>query len=434
MLDMNHLTAILLSAKGSQKMEGTVPLTGSKSESNRALLLQSLSGGAVQVKNLSEANDTTLMQQALAQIPQNTEIAQQQQPTTIDVGPAGTVMRFMTALLAISPGRYILTGSERMQQRPISVLVDAFQQLGADISYLGQPGFPPLAIHGSFEQNSPKVSIPGNISSQYLSALLLIAPALPLGLELKITGMLTSKPYLTMTLDMLTASGIQYRYQDDTISIAPQAFRPTTLEIEPDWSAASYWYSILALADEGQIFLPGLKQNSLQGDRAIAELMERFGVKTTFLPEGIQLDKTMESAIQDPRAETDLVDCTACPDLAQTLIVCAAALQKDLSFTGLHTLRIKETDRIAALQAEIAKFGVKLVENGAVYHLKTAGFFHPETLSIDTYEDHRMAMAFAPLALVFDNIQINDPGVVDKSYPQFYTHLASMGFLLDNVQ
>lgn len=433
MLDVNRQKSILLSAINGLKAQGTVQLTGSKSESNRALLLQSLSGGGIQVKNLSEANDTTLMQQALAQTPHHAENTQHQ-PVTIDVGPAGTVMRFMTALLAISPGRYILTGSERMQQRPISVLTDALQQLGANITYLGHTGFPPLAINGSFKQRSTRISVPGHISSQYLSALLLIAPALPLGLTLQITGMLTSKPYLTMTLDMLTAAGIHYTYQDNIITIAPQAFRPTTLEIEPDWSAASYWYSLLALANEGQqLFLPGLKENSLQGDRVIAELMKRFGVQTTFLPEGIQLEKTQVSP-SSKHAANDLIDCTSCPDLAQTLVVCAAALQQDLRFTGLHTLRIKETDRIAALQTEIAKFGVQLVEDGDTYQLKTAGFFHPESLTIDTYEDHRMAMAFAPLALIFDTIRINDPGVVDKSYPHFYTHLSSMGFLLDSGQ
>jgi len=396
---------------------GTVPLTGSKSESNRALLLNKLSGGRIKVLNLSEADDTRLMAQALEQI-RNDRAA----VTTIDIGPAGTVMRFMTAILAISEGNYILTGSERMKQRPIGLLVRALQDLGARITYIENPDYPPLAIDGGFEQITDETLIAGDVSSQYLSALLMIAPVLPRGLRLKIKGQLTSRPYLNMTLDMLAQVGIGHDWQGDTIAIKPQKFQTSTLAVEPDWSAASYWYSLLALSRSGEFFLPGLRTDSLQGDRAIADIMQDFGISSTFTSEGVLIKKVTGKSTENP-----LLDFTECPDLAQTVIACAAALKKDMSFTGLHTLRIKETDRIAALQQEIAKFGVKLVDRNPIYHLQTQDWFIPEQLTIDTYDDHRMAMAFAPLAQVFDRIHIKNPRVVEKSYPDFWVHLQTMG-------
>lgn len=400
-----------------EPLAGTVPLTGSKSESNRALLLHKLSGGRVNVLNLSEADDTRLMAQALEQIQAG------QTSTTIDIGPAGTVMRFMTALLSISKGSFVLTGSERMKQRPIGLLVEALQALGARISYIEKAGFPPLAIEGGFEQIAGEVQIAGDISSQYLSALLMIAPKLPQGLRLNISGPLTSRPYLTMTLDMLKHAGIDYDWKGDTISIAPQQFQATSLLVEPDWSASSYWYSLLALSRSGELFLPGLRSDSLQGDRAIANIMNHFGIVSTFSGEGVLIKKT-----GSPGTEKILLDFTECPDLAQTVIACAAALKIDMSFTGLHTLRIKETDRISALQQEIAKFGTRLRDEDPYFHLETDGWYRPENLSIDTYEDHRMAMAFAPLAKVFDEVNIKNPKVVEKSYPDFWIHLQTMGF------
>lgn len=407
-------------------LNGTVRLTGSKSESNRALLLRALSKGAVQVQNLSDADDTRLMEESLAAADRGAQLDTEQ---PIDVGPAGTVMRFMAAYLAISPsGRYRLSGSRRMHERPIGLLVDALRQLGADITYTDRAGYPPLSISGGFEQQTNRITIPGNVSSQYVSALLLIAPALPQGLRLQIDGVLTSQPYVTMTLDMLSAAGIQNTWEGDTIEIQPQAFAPSQLSVEPDWSAASYWYSLLALAESGTLLLSGLRKNSLQGDRMIATMMEPFGIRSTFRTDGVLLEKKSDStggpSIFNP---TNPLDFTACPDIAQSVIICAAALRKDLSVTGLHTLRIKETDRIAALQQEIGKFGVQLIEDGSFFHLRTGGFNNSTQPVFDTYEDHRMAMAFAPLALVFDGIQINDPGVVKKSYPDFWVHLQSMG-------
>ncbi|GGG86067.1 3-phosphoshikimate 1-carboxyvinyltransferase [Parapedobacter pyrenivorans] len=405
-----------------KSLSGNVPLTGSKSESNRALIIQALSGGNVTIENLSAAADTVTLQRALAA----STAADGKIETVIDIGPAGTAMRFLTAYLSINGGQATLTGSERMKQRPIGILVDALNTLGAHIQYAGATGYPPLAIDGAFKQETAHVRIKGNVSSQYLSALLLIASALPQGLELQIEGELTSRPYLTMTLDMLAEAGIQHQWNGDRITIAPQATKPCRLTVEPDWSAASYWYAMVALAEDANLFLPNLKKNSLQGDAAIKDIMVHFGVASTFEDGGLRIQKTTSVH----QAEETLFDFTECPDLAQTVIVCAAVQRRNLSFTGLHTLKIKETDRIAALQNELGKFGVKLVEVGKVYHLVTEGLFRPQHLTIETYEDHRMAMAFAPLALLFDGVQINEPDVVEKSYPDFWKHLKQHGFIL----
>lgn len=407
-----------------RSLNGTVQLTGSKSESNRALIIEALGSGNVKIDNLSEAADTVTLQQALEAV----AAADEGTETRIDIGPAGTAMRFLTAYLTLTTsGRhYRLTGSERMKKRPIGMLVDALKTLGADIRYAGQSGYPPLIIRGGLTQQTTVVRIKGDVSSQYLSALLLIAGALPNGLELQIEGELTSRPYLTMTLDMLAEAGISHQWKGNTISIAPQKAIPCQLVIEPDWSAASYWYAMAALAEKADLQLPNLKQHSLQGDAAIASIMTHFGVTSAFGTGGLRIQKTRS----DAPGGTAPLDFTACPDLAQTVIVCAAAQRRNLSFTGLHTLRIKETDRIAALQCELGKIGVQLIADGPVYHLRTEGMFQPTGLAIDTYEDHRMAMAFAPLAMLFNNIKINEPDVVEKSYPDFWKHLKQQGFVI----
>lgn len=404
-------------------IKGRVQLTGSKSESNRALMLRELSQGVVDIKNLSAADDTRLMLKALEQLQ---GAAESDGTCVLNIGPAGTVMRFMTAMLAIRPGQYELTGSDRMLERPIALLVEALQQLGARITYLGKEDYPPLGIQGGFEQVEQEIRIPGHVSSQYLSALLMIAPVLPKGMTLHITGTLTSRPYLQMTLDMLSQAGIHYDWVGNSIRIEPQPFKPCTLEVEPDWSAASYWYSIIALAEEGEIFLPGLKQSSLQGDQAIAHIMERFGVYTTYSDQGVLLQKG------PARKDDSILDFTECPDLAQTVIACAVGLKKNIRVTGLHTLRIKETDRIAALQQELRKLGAVLEEaEPNVFQLDSRAVVNAFEGEIDTYEDHRMAMAFAPLALKIDGIHIANPQVVEKSYPDFWVHLQSMGFQVE---
>ncbi|MDM1296648.1 3-phosphoshikimate 1-carboxyvinyltransferase [Sphingobacterium sp. N143] len=405
----------------SKKVKGTVQLTGSKSESNRALIIQSLSKGQVAIANLSEAADTVTLNRVL-QVAANPHAGY----NTIDIGPAGTAMRFLTAYLNLVKGNFILTGTERMQQRPIGILVDAMKEIGAEIHYQKKVGYPPLKIEGGLFQGKDHVRIKGNISSQYISALLLIAPALKKGLTLEIDGELTSKPYVSMTLDMLKSVGIQYVWTDNAIKIEPQAFEKQTIFVEPDWSAASYWYAIVALAEaNSSIVLPGLREESLQGDIAIVEIMKYFGVQSSFEHDGLHLSKI---PVNSDKTRFDFKEC---PDLAQTVVVVAAALRRDVSFTGLETLKIKETDRIAALQAEIAKFGAVLIEDGETYHLQTSQVFQPKDITFDTYEDHRMAMAFAPLALVFDHIKIAEPQVVEKSYPDFWKHLQAQAFVID---
>lgn len=403
----------------SKEIQGTVQLTGSKSESNRALIIQALSRAAVNVENLSAAADTIIMNKALALADTSCETGE---TVTVDIGPAGTAMRFLTSYLNLVEGNFILTGTERMQQRPIGILVDALKTLGANIEYEKKNGFPPLKIKGGMTQSKQKVSIQGNVSSQYLSSLLLIAASLKHGLTLEIEGELTSRPYVTMTLDMLQEAGISHTWTDNTIDIASQQFKPTTIYVEPDWSAASYWYAMVALSEKGEVVLPGLKAHSLQGDIAIVDIMTHFGIASSFQEDGLHIAKVNEGS------DKILFDFKACPDLAQTVVALAAAIRRDISITGVETLKIKETDRLAALKNEIEKFGATIVADGEIYHIKTKEAYAPEQVTFDTYEDHRMAMAFAPLALVFGEVTINDPVVVEKSYPDFWKHLEQQGF------
>jgi 3-phosphoshikimate 1-carboxyvinyltransferase len=400
----------------SKKIQASIALTGSKSESNRALILQALSQGLVSVENLSQAADTQTLHHIL-----NAQLGTQN-PQHIDVGPAGTAMRFLTALLATQPGEYTLTGSQRMKERPMGILVNALQKLGAHIYYIEQDGYPPLLIKGPFEQKEAKISIQGNVSSQYISALLLIAPSLPKGLCLELEGELTSKPYVEMTLAMLQQVGIQHSWEGNQICIEQQKIKASTLVVEPDWSAASYWYALAALAQEASLSMPHLQAYSLQGDSKITELMANFGITSQFKNGELQLTKEVKMP------ERKIFDLKDCPDLAQTLIVCCAALGHEATFTGLETLKIKETDRIKALQTELAKIGVNLIEKNRTYKLDCSKRVLPKKIQIATYEDHRMAMAFAPLALLIDEVEIMDPQVVAKSYPHFWDDLKTAGF------
>lgn len=414
----------IVSFKGIKDINAEITLTGSKSESNRALIISALSEGIVKVDNLSDAVDTVTLNNILSQVKagRNNEAF-----ITVDVGHAGTAMRFLTAYLSIANGNYHLTGSGRMKERPVKLLVEALQKLGASIKYAGENGFPPLEIGNSFKQNSRTVKIQGNISSQYLSALLMIAPALPLGLSLEIEGELTSRPYLEMTLSMLQEAGIQHQWDNNTIHIDQQDFKACELIVEPDWSAASYWYSIVALADQGSVALPHLKENSLQGDSEIRDIMVPFGVRTSQTPKGIALKSGTSVTI------TEVLNLKDCPDLAQTIIVCAAAKGLNLSFTGLETLKIKETNRVLALQQELAKIGVTLTEDNEVYTLNCTELSFPEKVQFQTYDDHRMAMAFAPLAFFIDEIEMEDYQVVEKSYPDFWKDLEKAGFTIKEI-
>ncbi len=410
---------ILLSFKGSKQINTEIKLTGSKSECNRALIISALSKGSVSVENLSVAADTVTLDKVLKTLSEETEELSAQ---IVDIGPAGTAMRFLTAFLSIQSGKFFLTGTERMKQRPIEILAEALKNIGADISYEENNGFPPLRISGPFKQSSATVRIKGDISSQYISALLMIAPSLPLGLTLAIEGELTSKPYVEMTLAMLAQVGIRHEWSENTITIKPQLFSTAKLYVEPDWSAASYWYAVAALADEASIFLPGLNGYSLQGDSKITEIMANFGITSQFKNGGVYLKKEYKTL------ERKIFDLKDCPDLAQTVIVVCAALGHDCTFTGLETLKIKETNRILALQTELAKIGVKLIEKNFSYKLDCSQLHFPDQLFVSTYEDHRMAMAFAPLALKINTLEIEEKHVVEKSYPYFWDDLEKAGF------
>src|SRR6202012_567465 len=418
----------IILTKKDKKATGTVQLTGSKSECNRALVIEALSKGKVKVENISDAADAVTLAGILVAGSEvrGSGFSHEPRSTThapeVNIGPAGTAMRFLTAYFTLQDDEVILTGSERMKQRPIGILVDALRKLGANIEYEENDGFPPLRIKGGFEQLTNNISIKGNISSQYITALLLIASQLPQGLELHIEGDLTSKPYVEMTLAMLQQAGIQHQWNDNVISIANQEFRETSLPVEPDWSAASYWYAIAALADEADLFLPGLTQYSLQGDSVITEIMANFGITSQFKDGGVHLQKEVKPIFRK------IFDLKECPDLAQTIIVVCAALGHEATFTGLETLKIKETDRVKALQNELAKIGVKLIEKGQVYKLDCSEKHIPEKVFINTYEDHRMAMAFAPLALLIPEVEFEDYEVVEKSYPAFWKDLEKVGF------
>lgn len=415
------MSTAVISFNKTKEINTHIQLSGSKSESNRALILRALSNNQVSIENLSDAADTKVLADCLESLHTNndgnTEILR-----TIDVGPAGTAMRFLTAYLSLQPGKFLLTGSDRMKERPIKLLVDALRSIGAEIEYTGNEGYPPIQINGGFKQTQGIIKINGNVSSQYISALLLVASSLPKGLTIEIEDTLTSAPYVEMTLEMLSIAGIRSQWTGNTIQIETQSFQSASLSIEPDWSAASYWYSIAALADKAFISINGLAKYSLQGDSRITEIMANFGMETTFKPEGMEIATVAKA----PRVK--IFDLSDCPDLAQTVIVYCAAAGLNMKFIGLETLKIKETNRIQALQTELAKIGVRLLEGSLLYTLDTSDLHFPEKLTIATYHDHRMAMAFAPLALRVKELCIEDANVVNKSYPGFWKDLEKARF------
>ena len=398
-----------------ERLRGTILLPSSKSLSARALVLAAISGGE-QPLHLSDCDDTWAMQAAL-----------QQGEGLIDIQAAGTAMRFATALFAARPGADVtLTGTKRMRQRPIGILVDALRSLGADIRYTENEGCPPLHICGR-RLRGGQVTMRATVSSQYISALMLIAPALDEGLTLHLEGAIASRPYIDMTLGLLTAYGAQSQWLDSqTLRVESGLTAPgRPFEIEADWSAASYWYELVALApDSGaDIRLPRLRQPSLQGDSVVADLFRPLGVRTEQTAEGVRLTKGKAESLNGVWE----VDFSQCPDLAQTLVVTAALLQVPFRFTGLASLRIKETDRIAALVAEMAKLGITLTPSADSIAFQPATAPSPPCLApIRTYDDHRMAMAFAPAAYRFPGLLIADAGVVSKSYPAFWDDIHSL--------
>lgn len=382
-----------------------IPLEASKSESNRALIINAISGNRSVIRNLSNARDTQTMLRLLSS-----------EETTLDVLDAGTTMRFLTAYSILGEQPKILTGTERMQQRPIHILTKSLKQLGAKIKYLNEEGFPPLRIKPLEHQKTNRLSIRGDVSSQFISALLMIAPALPQGLSLELKGKIGSRPYIQMTLDMMRLFGVQSNWTNNTIEIAPQSYGEYPYMVESDWSGASYWYSFVALADEAKIKLLGLRQKSLQGDIAIVRIMNQLGVMSTFEDDGVVLEKI-------PHQEELEFDFSDCPDLAQTVAVVCGIKGIHCRMTGLESLRIKETDRIKALKKELKKFKIKLkeVEEG-LWEVKSKYQPSEEIIAIETYDDHRMAMAFAPI-MTRQPIIIHNPSVVNKSYPGFWEHV-----------
>jgi 3-phosphoshikimate 1-carboxyvinyltransferase len=391
---------------------GNILVPESKSESNRILILEALSKGEISVANLSEALDTTILRSALIS-----------QDVNIDIGDAGTAMRFLTAYYCATNQHKILTGSERMQERPIGILVNALRDIGFNISYVRNEGFPPLEISPvdlSALKNSLKIA--GNVSSQFISALMMIAPVLEKGLEIKFTTNLISQPYLKLTAELMKESGIEVIIKADGISISHQDFHKAQLTATPDWSAASYWFSIAALSNNAQILIEKLSIHSYQGDSHIAQWAKDLNVGLKETEEGLLLYSEQFQTSLRPM-HFDFADY---PDLAQTVIVLCAAKNIKATFSGLQSLRIKETDRIAALQNELVKFGVKLEEISAG-NFQLTGAFIMSHQHIKTYNDHRMAMAFAPLALL-GRISIEDAEVVQKSYPNFWDEMKKLGF------
>lgn len=389
------------------QLDCAVQLTASKSESNRALIIQALSNQSFSIHNLATAEDTLVLLELLKTIARASS-------STLNVGIAGTVMRFLTAYLSITKGEWQLTGEQRMKERPIGILVDALRQIGADINYLEKPGYPPLGIHGK-RLNGGKVTLDGSVSSQYITALLLIAPTFKNGLQIQFNDEVISKPYITMTISMMRFFGIDVEWIGSKILVQPGVYRPNDITIESDWSAASYWYGFAALAEQASITLTGLKRSSLQGDAKVAEMYKKFGVTTAYFDGGIKLSK--QKAVSLPQSIA--MDFTSCPDIAQTVAVTCAALNIEAKLTGLKTLRIKETDRISALQTELNKLGfsVEVKEDDIIVNSQESLTLKSEL--INTYNDHRMAMAFAPLSLLTE-IHIENPEVVRKSYPGFW--------------
>ena len=410
-----------------KELKQTVQLPASKSISNRALVIHALSGGDVLPENLSDCDDTEVIISAL-----------KDNPYEIDIKAAGTAMRFMTAYLATRDGEeHVITGTERMKHRPIHILVDALRGLGADIEYVGKEGFPPLRIKGG-KLDGGQLEVPGNVSSQFISALLLIGPCLSNGLTLRLTGDLISRPYIDLTLWMMREFGADADWSAyDTITVAGKPYSQRPYYIENDWSAASYWYEMMALSKQvdDEIRLEGLMDGSKQGDSSVRYIFSLLGVKTTFgtKKEGVPTTVTLRhSGRCVPRLEYDFVNA---PDMAQTFVVCCLMLDVPFYFRGLSTLKIKETDRIEALKKEALKLGFVLHDkNDSELYWDGERCEPMEDAAIDTYEDHRMALAFAPAAFRLKQLRINNPQVVTKSYPSYWEDIKAAGFALVNSE
>lgn len=408
-----------------KKINAAIELPASKSISNRALIINALNGNNTDIRNLSECDDTVVLKQALENMPE-----------TIDIHASGTAMRFMTAFLAQTSGTHIITGTQRMCQRPIAPLVSALRQLGAKISYIEQEGFPPLKIEGQ-PLHGGIIEIDGNISSQFITALLLIAPTLDTGIDLRIRGNITSRPYIDLTVDVMQAFGADISWDSaNRIIVKPKPYSPpATYSVESDWSAASYWYEIIALMsdNENEVELCGLTDGSRQGDSAVRYLFSMLGVKTTFSADNAPTPSArLKMHFRTlPRLDYDF---TNQPDIAQTLVVVCCMANIPFRFTGLSTLKIKETDRLQALQREMLKLGYIINEiDGETLEWNGERCDADEIVTIETYNDHRMAMPLAAAAVKKEGIRIMNPMVVEKSYPRFWDDLRRAGFTIEEI-
>ncbi|MBP5419628.1 MAG: 3-phosphoshikimate 1-carboxyvinyltransferase [Bacteroidales bacterium] len=393
-----------------------ITLPTSKSISNRLLLINVLCHSPYKPENISDSDDTRVMLRAV-----------ESDCSLVDVGAAGTSMRFLTAYLSLLPGEHVITGSERMKQRPIALLVDALRSLGADIQYVENEGFPPLKIVGK-ELQGGMVILPGNVSSQYISALMMIAPMVKGGLQIVLKGKINSRPYIDMTLSVMKSYGVDGEWNDNKISIPEGRYMPQQNRVEADWSAASYWYEMAALCPQCTFHLIGLQRESLQGDSAVKKIAEALGVTTEFCEDGVIVSKTKNAVSQFN------YDFSSQPDLAQTFVVASCLMNIKFSFTGLESLKIKETDRLGALVAELRKLGYVLNSNNIDTLTWNGERIEPMSMPIiNTYKDHRMAMAFMSAVAVYPDasITIDDPDVVSKSYPMFWRDMQAAGLVIE---
>ena len=405
--------------KHSDKLIGTYTLTipGSKSESNRLLILQKILNNSFKIENISDSDDTKALIEALNT---NSPIK--------NIGHAGTTFRFLTAYFSSIPqSDVILTGSQRMKERPIKILVEVLNELGANITYLENEGYPPIKIKGTNLELKNYIEITANISSQYISALILLAPSLKKGLQIKLLKKPSSSPYIKMTQQLLTKIGIENSWENDIINVKP--YSKTNLEkltVEADWSSASYIYSLVSLAKKLTVFLPNFRKDSLQGDSKVAKYYNFFGIKTSYHPDGISLTK-----VTNPKKEKLILNLINEPDLAQTITITCLGLDIDCLLTGLHTLKIKETNRLQALKNEIEKFGAQVTITNDTLDLKCSKKKLNENVIVETYNDHRMALAFAPLTLV-TSLTIQNANVISKSYSNYWEHLKKIGIQIFN--
>lgn len=399
----------------------TISLPSSKSICNRALILNALSYSYHPIENLSDSDDTKVLDSVL-----------NSNDSKFNIGHAGTAMRFLTAFLSKIVGEWEITGSERMQQRPIKILVEALRELGAEIEYLKEDGYPPLKITGTALVGK-EIVLDGSISSQYISALLMIAPTVQGGMSIRLTNNITSKPYIKLTLKLMEEYGVGHSWDGDIITIKQQQYRPIQYRVESDWSAASYIYQIAAVTDIKRVEMPLLKLDSGQGDSAVADLFKHLGISTAEEEQSISIEKATPSRNREDILNIDFIET---PDIAQTFVVLAVICNIPFHFTGLKTLKIKETDRISALIKECKKMGAEITEpsNGDLsWDGKIDSSCYSNDITIETYHDHRMAMAFAPAATKYSNLKIENPMVVTKSYPNFWEDLRLLGFQIEEI-